>query len=289
MGVKFIMRDTSHPSYTLRFSKVEIKTEANSLIYLETIDRTMVKGKQKHKIRWGLETGCPNGYIVQRITRDTKTTIGTGLADEHGIPTGKVNWGKETIVRADYYEMWEVWQGRVFPGKSGASGTDFESHAGLKSKGWFGDSHIEPSGKLVGLTPADIFHDIFSDTVPACGAGKHIKGKNKILGEVYFFPSADKVQWMKDYLVKGERNKVWGGTFTGGVLLQLDGAAVKAPNKKYLKITRYEAIEFSNSNGKTGEISDRGYPGIMRKKGQGVINATGVNKRYTAGTCLGPT
>jgi hypothetical protein len=268
---------------------VEIKTESNSPIYLETIDRTMVGGKQKHKIRWALEIGCPDGYIVQRITRDTKTKTGKDDTNNNGVSTGKVIWAKETVVRADYYEMWEVWKGRVFPGKSAASGHDFESHAGLKNNGWFGDKYIKPSGNLLGQAPADIFHDIFSDTVPTCTFGGHVEGRNKILGEVYFFPHAEKPQWMTDYLAKGGRNKIWSGTFTGGVLLQLDSVTVKPPEKKYLKITRYEAIEFSGSYGKPSTISDRKYPGIMRKKGQGVINASAVNMRYTAGTCLGPT
>jgi hypothetical protein len=272
---------------------MEIDIAAGSKIALMTIDRTMAGGEQSHKIRWVPLPACPDGYIVQRITRDTKTTWGEEVADPNtGMPTGKIKWDNPKVLRADYYELWEVWRGRIFPSKSGGMlGETFHSHAGIKTTEWFGKTYKDPSayaGPAAGADPGDVFHDIFSDTVPACNAGQRVKGTNKILGKVYFFPrvALRQPQFLTDYLVNGRRDLVING-FTGGILLQLAAKDVREPDKRYLKITRYEAIGFEGSY-RDKRIYDRKFPGIMRKGGQGVVNARNANVTYGAGTSVGP-
>jgi len=296
---------------------MEVNTAAGSPIALMTLDRTMSGGKQEHKIRWVALANCPDGYIIQRITRDTKTTRGKALTDKHGNPTGKFSWEKTAVVRADYYELWEVWKGNVFPAKSSATGGGvYHSHDGLQSRAWFGASYIDPdrsatrarcgtvleapasrafprsapaAAAAVAALPADVYHDIFSDTVPNCRQGEVVKGTNKILGKVYFIPrdSTFASTFLAKYLSEGRRNLVWSTIFTGGILLQFDASKIKEPDARFLQITRYEAIEFNGSYSEK-HIADRGYPGIMRKKGQGVVNARNANVIYGAGTVVGP-
>jgi hypothetical protein len=288
---------------------MEVTTKAGSPIALMTMDRTMGGGKQEHKIRWVPLPGCPDGYIIQRITRDTKTSHGKQQNDERtGLPNGKVTWGKPTEVRGDYLELWEVWRGGVYPSKSSATVKGmFHSHAGLRAKDWFGETYIDPEApptrargvvvtaapavrSTVALEPAeDVFHDVFTDKVPDCMQGQVIKGTNKILGKVFFIPRDSRIgaAYLKNYLEQGRRNKDWSGVFTGGILLQCDAATVPEPDERFLCITRYEAIEFSGSYAKK-EIFDRSYPGLMRKKGQGVVNARNANFTYGPGTSVGP-
>ncbi|QYF95732.1 hypothetical protein KY495_11585 [Massilia sp. PAMC28688] len=296
---------------------MEVKTAAGSPIALMTLDRTMGGGKQQHKIRWVALPNCPDGYIIQRITRDTKITRGKVLRDNHGNPNGKFSWERTEVVRADYYELWEIWKGNVFPAKSSATGGGmYHSHDGLQSRAWFGDRYIDPdraatrarssavlaapASRAVGVAPAalvpaaaalpaDVYHDIFSDSVPACTQGSVVKGSNKILGKVYFIPrdSALAAGFLSKYLSEGRRNLTWSNTFTGGILLQFDASAIAEPDARFLQITRYEAIAFNGSYSKKS-IADRGYPGIMRKKGQGVVNAHNANVIYGPGTAVGP-
>jgi len=271
---------------------MEINTAAGSTIAIMTLDRTMGGGRQSHKIRWVPLPNCPDGYIVQRITRDTKTTWGEEVCNPNtNIPIGKIAWAKPAIVRADYYELWEVCGSRIFPSKSeGIGGGTYHSHAGVKIKDWFGDRYKDPAdyNGVQHVVPADVYHDVFTDTVPACRALQHVKGTNKILGKVYFFPRDGRPQpeFLRYYLTVGLRNREFHG-FTGGILLQLAAQGVREPDKRYLQITRYEAIGFDGSY-RDKRIYDRKFPGIMRKSGQGVVNASNVNFTYGAGTYVGP-
>ena len=285
---------------------MELKLNKNAPVSMVTVVREFDQTKLEahHSVRWVPTAGCPDGYILQRIKRDTKITPGRRDGQ------GGLSWDKNPskVDRGDYYELWEVIKSGVYPCKA-VGGLLFSDGRVYSEGNDVPEAYIRGPG-VADYAKRPLYHDNFG--IKPKG-GRIFKGTAKILGEVFFLPKtqADTMQWMKDFKKLAKRN-VQHGVFWGGILLTRASSDVSKLSDSFKVMTRYEAAEFieitdterrmgTNAQGKkepqtrdskSRYIGDRAYPGFGRKAGQGIVSTRYAGASggwtYKAGSNAGP-
>ena len=105
-----------------------------------------------HEVGWIAQTGCEPGFLAQKVDRSFKYSVGS--VDSRG----RWRWAQETVCRARYWEIWEIFDApagrgnprriRIYPGVHSSLALIATSRGLLTRDELKGDSNKRPRPSL---------------------------------------------------------------------------------------------------------------------------------------------